>query len=77
LYRLNQTKISNYKLLEIINVKTEIAQQGLDLSCIMDLVTQKTQKITEADGACVELIHKEELVYSAASGIADRLALIL
>jgi diguanylate cyclase (GGDEF)-like protein len=72
LYRLNQKKISNYKLLEIINVQTEIAQQGLDLSCIMDLVTQKTQKITEADGACVELIHKTELVYSAASGIAEK-----
>jgi diguanylate cyclase (GGDEF)-like protein len=53
-------------------VQTEIAQQGLDLSCIMDLVTQKTQKITEADGACVELIHKDELVYSAASGIAEK-----
>lgn len=69
---MNQKKISNYKLLEIINVQTEIAQQGLDLSCIMDLVTQKTQKITEADGACVELIHKTELVYSAASGIAEK-----
>lgn len=69
---MSQKKISNYKLLEIINVQTEIAQQGLDLSCIMDLVTQKTQKITEADGACVELIHKDELVYSAASGIAEK-----
>lgn len=69
---MNQKKISNYKLLEIINVQTEIAQQGMDLSCIMDLVTQKTQKITEADGACVELIHKDELVYSAASGIAEK-----
>lgn len=69
---MNQKKISNYKLLEIINVQTEIAQQGMDLSCIMDLVTLKTQKITEADGACVELIHKEELVYSAASGIAEK-----
>lgn len=69
---MNQKKISNHKLMEIINVQTEIAQQGLDLGNIMDLVTEKTQKITEADGACVELIQKEELVYSAASGIAEK-----
>lgn len=69
---MNQKKISNHKLMEIISVQTEIAQQGLDLSNIMDLVTTKTQKITEADGACVELIQKEELVYSAASGIAEK-----
>jgi hypothetical protein len=33
----------------------------------MDLVTQRTHLITNADGASVELIEKKELVYSAAS----------
>jgi diguanylate cyclase (GGDEF)-like protein len=58
--------------MEIISVQTEIAQQSMDLSGIMDLVTQRTQHITKADGACVELIQKEQLVYSAASGIAEK-----
>lgn len=69
---MNQSSISNEKLLEIINVQTEIAQLGIDLGSIMDLVTQRTQHITNAEGASVELIEKHELVYSAASGIAEK-----
>lgn len=68
---MNQNSISNDKLLEIIKVQTEVAQQGMDLGNIMDLVTQKTKLITNADGASVELIEKKELVYSAASGMAE------
>lgn len=49
-----------------------MAQQGIDLGNIMDIVVQRTQIITNADGASVELIEKDELVYSAASGIAER-----
>lgn len=67
---MNQNSVSNDKLLEIINIQTEIVQQGLDLSGIMDLVTQRAHHIVEADGASVELVEKEELVYRAASGIA-------
>lgn len=69
---LNQNSVSNDKLLEIIKVQTEVAQQGMDLGNIMDLVTQRTKLITNADGASVELIEKKELVYSAASGMAER-----
>jgi diguanylate cyclase (GGDEF)-like protein len=69
---LNQNSVSNDKLLEIINVQTEVAQQGMDLGNIMDLVTERTQRITNADGASVELVEKEELVYSAACGMAER-----
>ncbi len=69
---MNQNNISNDRLLEIINVQTEVVQQGMDLSCIMDLVTERSQHITNADGASVELIEKNELVYSAASGIAEK-----
>jgi diguanylate cyclase (GGDEF)-like protein len=68
---LNQNSVSNDKLLEIIKVQTEVAQQGMDLGNIMDLVTQRTKLITNADGASVELIEKKELVYSAASGMAE------
>ncbi|MBK1812216.1 GGDEF domain-containing protein [Clostridium sp. YIM B02505] len=68
---MNQNSISNDKLLEIIKVQTEVAQQGMDLGNIMDLVTQRTKLMTNADGASVELIEKKELVYSAASGMAE------
>ncbi len=69
---MNQNNISNERLLEIINLQTEVVQQGLDLSSIMDLVTQRAQDISGADGASIELIEKTELVYSAASGIAEK-----
>lgn len=69
---MNQSNISNDKLMEIIQLQTEVAQQGMDLGNIMDLVTQRTKEITNADGASVELIEKTELVYSSVSGMAQR-----
>ncbi len=69
---MDQNNVSNDKLMKIITVQTEIVQQGVDLSAIMDLVTQRSQEITNADGASIELIEKTELVYSAASGIAEK-----
>ena len=69
---MNRNSICQDKLLEIIKVQTEVAQQGMDIGNIMDLVVQRTQIITNADGASVELIEKEQLVYSAASGMAER-----
>lgn len=58
--------------MEIINIQTEVVQQGIDLSSIMELVTQRAQNITNAEGACIELIEKNELVYRATSGIAEK-----
>lgn len=69
---MNQNSICQDKLLEIIKVQTEVAQQGMDIGNIMDIVVQRTQIITNAEGASVELIEKSELVYSAASGMAER-----
>lgn len=69
---MNQSSVSNSKLMEIINLQTEVVQQGMDLGDIMHLVTLRTQQITNADGASIELIEKTELVYSAASGIAEK-----
>lgn len=68
---MNQYSLPNDKLLEIINIQTEVVQKGMDLSGIMDLVTYRAQQITDAHGACVELIVKNELVYSASSGLAE------
>lgn len=69
---MNQNNLSSNILMEIIDIQTEVVQQGIDLSSIMDLVTRRTQHITNADGASIELIEKNELVYSAASGIAEK-----
>ncbi|WP_371381235.1 diguanylate cyclase domain-containing protein [Sporomusa aerivorans] len=69
---MNQNNLSSDILMEIISIQTEVVQQGINLSSIMELVTQRTQYITNAAGASVELIEKNELVYSAASGIAEK-----
>ncbi len=63
--------LNSITLMKIITIQTEVVQQGIDLSKIMDLVTQRAQQITNADGACIELAEETELVYSAASGIAE------
>lgn len=69
---MNSDSVCRDKLLEIIKLQTEVAQQGMDIGNIMNIVVQRSQTITEAEGACVELIEKNELVYSAAAGIAER-----
>lgn len=66
------------RLLEIINMQTEIAQLGQDVGAIMTVVTQSAQQLTHAGGAVLELAEGEEMVYRAASGfIEDTLGLRL
>lgn len=69
---MNKNNIRYEKLLEIIELQTEVVQQGLDLSSIMNIVVERSQIITNSDGACIELVEKNELVYSAVSGLAER-----
>lgn len=69
---LSQNDLDKDTLLEIIKLHTEVAQQGMDIANIMDIVVQKTQLITNSDGASMELIEKSEIVSSAASGIAEK-----
>lgn len=68
---MKKKNISNDILLHIIQVQTEVVQEGTNLGSIMDLVTARTQEITECDGACIELLQGNEFVYSAAAGIAE------
>jgi diguanylate cyclase (GGDEF)-like protein len=68
----NYNDIAKDKLLEIISLQTEVVQQGLDLSGIMNLVTLRSQHLTKADGASIELIEQSELVYRSVSGMANR-----
>lgn len=62
---------SKEKLLEVIAIQTEVARLGLDLGGLMGLVVQRTLGLVGADGAAVELAEGDELVYRAASGMAQ------
>jgi diguanylate cyclase (GGDEF)-like protein len=57
-------------LMEIIRLQTEIAKLGLDLSGVVEAVVERIPAITNADGAVVEYIEGDEMVYRGASGFA-------
>jgi len=57
-------------LMEIIRLQTEIAKLGLDLSGVVEAVVERIPTITNADGAIVEYIEGQEMVYRGASGFA-------
>lgn len=59
-----------YILMEIIRMQTEIAKLGLDLAGVVDAVVERIPTITNADGAIVEYIEGEEMIYRGASGFA-------
>jgi GGDEF domain-containing protein len=57
-------------LMAIIQAQTEIAKLGMDLGAMLDLVANRMQTLTRAQGAIVEIAEGEEMVYRAASGMA-------
>ena len=57
-------------LSRILAVQTEIGKVGLDIDEVMALVAERSQTLTEANGAIVELADGEEMVYRAGSGAA-------
>lgn len=59
------------RLLEVIRTQTDIVKQGLDLAGVMAVVTERAQLLTGAQGGVVELVEGDEMVYSAATGIAE------
>ncbi|RZI40277.1 GGDEF domain-containing protein [Herbaspirillum sp. HC18] len=59
-------------LLEIIRTQTEVAKVGFDLGQVITLVAERAQQLTNAAGAVVELAEGDDMVYRAASGIAQR-----
>ncbi len=58
-------------LLEVIQAQTAIAKFGLDLGGVIHFVTERVQSLTGASGAMVELAEGDEMVYRAASGMAE------
>jgi diguanylate cyclase (GGDEF)-like protein len=59
------------RLLEVIRTQAEIVKLGLDLGSVMTLVASRAQLLTGAQGAVVELAEGDEMVYQAATGIAE------
>lgn len=62
---------SRDKLLEVIDIQTEVARLGLDLGGLMNLVVQRTLGLVDADGAAIELAEGEDMVYRATAGIGE------
>lgn len=58
------------QLLAVIHIQTEIAKLGLDLSGVMNLVVDKALALAEAEGAVIELVEGDDMVYRAATGLA-------
>jgi diguanylate cyclase (GGDEF)-like protein len=58
-------------LLAVVEAQSEIASADLDLDAVMALVCVKAEELTGADGAAVELVQGDEMVYRAGSGSAS------
>ncbi|AGA25286.1 sensor domain-containing diguanylate cyclase [Singulisphaera acidiphila] len=57
-------------LSRILTVQTEIGRVGRDINKVMALVAERSQTLTTANGAVVELADGEDMVYHAGSGAA-------
>jgi diguanylate cyclase (GGDEF)-like protein len=62
-----------YILMEIIRLQTEIAKLGLDLPGVVQAVVERMPSLTNAEGAIVEYVEGDEMVYRGASGFAGPL----
>ena len=60
------------ELSAIIATQYEIATAGYNFTDVMTLISERTQKLTRAEGAAIELIERDELVYRAGTGMASR-----
>jgi signal transduction histidine kinase len=60
------------QLSAIIATQHDIATAEHNFMTVMTLIAERTQKLTRASGAAIELIERDELVYRAGTGIASR-----
>src|SRR5215470_16324704 len=56
-------------LAQIVEIQHEIQSNHLDLPRTSKLVVERILKISGAQGAAVGIVHEDELVYQAGSGI--------
>ncbi|MEG4200274.1 diguanylate cyclase domain-containing protein [Microcoleus sp. Pol12A5] len=55
----------------VIATQQEIAIRNPNLDAVMAVIAERTQDLTRADGAVIEMVEGDEMVYRAASGIAS------
>lgn len=60
----------DHRLLEIIRTQTEIAASDLDLLTTMQVIAERSQELTKASGAVIEIAEGEEMVYEVTTGDA-------
>jgi diguanylate cyclase (GGDEF)-like protein len=58
------------RLLAIIRTQTEIAASDLELLAAMQLIAERSQELTSASGAVVEIAEDDEMVYEVTTGDA-------
>jgi diguanylate cyclase (GGDEF)-like protein len=56
------------RLRRIIEIQRQVVAAGLEPDAVMQVITERAQEMTGADGAVVELVDDDELVYRAGSG---------
>ena len=54
----------------LLTLQEELVSTDPDLGTLMDLVCRRSQELTAAEGAAVELAEGDEMVYRASSGMA-------
>ncbi len=54
----------------IISTQRDVATAALDMAAVLNLIVARTQELTHASGAVIELAEGEEMVYRAVSGRA-------
>ncbi len=77
---INERKLAEIALREnaerlerLVATQRDIAAAGVDLEGVMQLIVERSQALTRAEGALVSTIEGDELVVGAASGIAAHL----
>jgi PAS domain S-box-containing protein/diguanylate cyclase (GGDEF)-like protein len=56
------------RLERIIQTQRDVAATDLDLECVMQLICERTQELTDADSATVLLVEGDDFVHAAATG---------
>ena len=56
------------RMAEIVSIQREIARHGLDLQAAMQTIAEHAKALTRSQGAIVEMLEGDEMVYRAASG---------
>lgn len=60
------------RLADVVRTQQEVLSAITDLERVMRLIVDLTPKVTSGEGAVIELVEGDEMVYRAASGVAEK-----